>query len=227
MTAELPQPQPTDAVIVGGARTPFTRLLSQQADLRAVDLGAHAITHALERAGVAPEDVDMVYMGQVVQAGAGQNPARQSALAAGIPLNVPAMTINKVCLSGLTAVIDAARLIRLGEVDVVVAGGQESMTNAPHLLPGARKGFKYGPATMLDAVAWDGLTDSLSHEAMGELTESGNGERNIARAEQDEVAAASHQRAARAQSEGVFEGEIAPVEIPPVSYTHLTLPTKA
>ena len=214
MTAELPQPQPTDAVIVGGARTPFTRLLSQQADLRAVDLGAHAITHALERAGVAPEDVDMVYMGQVVQAGAGQNPARQSALAAGIPLNVPAMTINKVCLSGLTAVIDAARLIRLGEADVVVAGGQESMTNAPHLLPGARKGFKYGPATMLDAVAWDGLTDSLSHEAMGELTESGNGERNIARAEQDEVAAASHQRAARAQSEGVFEGEIAPVEIP-------------
>ena len=163
MTAELPQPQPTDAVIVGGARTPFTRLLSQQADLRAVDLGAHAITHALERAGVAPEDVDMVYMGQVVQAGAGQNPARQSALAAGIPWNVPAMTINKVCLSGLTAVIDAARLIRLGEADVVVAGGQESMTNAPHLLPGARKGFKYGPATMLDAVAWDGLTDSLSH----------------------------------------------------------------
>lgn len=214
MTAELPQPQPTDAVIVGGARTPFTRLLSQQADLRAVDLGAHAITHALERAGVAPEDVDMVYMGQVVQAGAGQNPARQSALAAGIPWNVPAMTINKVCLSGLTAVIDAARLIRLGEADVVVAGGQESMTNAPHLLPGARTGFKYGPATMLDAVAWDGLTDSLSHEAMGELTESGNSERNIARAEQDEVAAASHQRAARAQSEGVFEGEIAPVEIP-------------
>ena len=200
MTAELPQPQPTDAVIVGGARTPFTRLLSQQADLRAVDLGAHAITHALERAGVAPEDVDMVYMGQVVQAGAGQNPARQPALAAGIPWNVPAMTINKVCLSGLTAVIDAARLIRLGEADVVVAGGQESMTNAPHLLPGARKGFKYGPATMLDAVAWDGLTDSLSHEAMGELTESGNGERNIARAEQDEVAAASHQRAARWRS---------------------------
>ena len=113
MTAELPQPQPTDAVIVGGARTPFTRLLSQQADLRAVDLGAHAITHALERAGVAPEDVDMVYMGQVVQAGAGQNPARQSALAAGIPWNVPAMTINKVCLSGLTAVIDAARLLSL------------------------------------------------------------------------------------------------------------------
>ena len=197
MTAELPQPQPTDAVIVGGARTPFTRLLSQQADLRAVDLGAHAITHALERAGVAPEDVDMVYMGQVVQAGAGQNPARQSALAAGIPWNVPAMTINKVCLSGLTAVIDAARLIRLGEADVVVAGGQESMTNAPHLLPGARKGFKYGPATMLDAVAWDGLTDSLSHEAMGELTESGNGERNIARAEQDEVAAGAVEQAHR------------------------------
>ncbi|MFB1427672.1 acetyl-CoA C-acetyltransferase [Micrococcus endophyticus] len=214
MTAQLPQPQPTDAVIVGGARTPFTRLLSQQAGSSAVDLGAHAIRHALERAGVAGEDVDMVYMGQVVQAGAGQNPARQSALAAGIPWSVPAMTINKVCLSGLTAVIDAARLIRLGEASVVVAGGQESMTNAPHLLPGARKGFKYGPSTLLDSVAWDGLTDSLSHEAMGELTESGNGERTISREQQDEVAASSHQRAAQAQAEGVFDGEIAPVEIP-------------
>ena len=137
MTAELPQPQPTDAVIVGGARTPFTRLLSQQADLRAVDLGAHAITHALERAGVAPEDVDMVYMGQVVQAGCGQNPARQAALKAGLTSEVGALTINKVCGSGLKAVILAAQSIRAGDQSAVLAGGMESMSNAPHLLPQA------------------------------------------------------------------------------------------
>ncbi|XNZ00777.1 acetyl-CoA C-acetyltransferase [Micrococcus luteus] len=212
--AAAPAPQPTDAVIVGGARTPFTRLLGQQAGLQAVQLGAHAIKHALERSKVPATDVDMVYMGQVVQAGAGQNPARQSALAAGIAWDVPAMTINKVCLSGLTAVIDAARLIRLGEAKVVVAGGQESMTNAPHLLVGARKGYKYGPTTVLDSVAYDGLTDALSKEAMGELTESGNGERGLERAAQDEIAAGSHQRASQAQESGVFDAEIAPMEIP-------------
>lgn len=214
MTASTPQPQPTDAVIVGGARTPFTRLLGQQAGLQAVELGAHAIRHALERSGVPAEDVDMVYLGQVVQAGAGQNPARQAALAAGIGWDVPAMTLNKVCLSGLVAVTDAARLIRLGEARVVVAGGQESMTNAPHLVPNARKGFKYGQVALLDSVEWDGLTDTLSHEAMGELTESGNAERGLSRAEQDEVAAASHQRAAQAQADGVFDAEISSVEIP-------------
>ncbi len=212
--AAAPAPQPTDAVIVGGARTPFTRLLGQQAGLQAVQLGAHAIKHALERSRVPAADVDMVYMGQVVQAGAGQNPARQAALGAGIAWDVPAMTINKVCLSGLTAVIDAARLIRLGEAKVVVAGGQESMTNAPHLLVGARKGYKYGPTTVLDSVAYDGLTDTLSKEAMGELTESGNGERGLERTAQDEIAAGSHQRAAQAQESGVFDAEIAPMEIP-------------
>ncbi|MGW9549803.1 acetyl-CoA C-acetyltransferase [Citricoccus zhacaiensis] len=207
-------PAAHDAVIVGGARTPFTRLLSQQASLTAVDLGAHAIKHALQRAGVDGADVDSVIMGQVVQAGQGQNPARQSALAAGLDWSVPATTINKVCLSGLTAVIDAARLIRLGEAEVVVAGGQESMTNAPHLLVGARKGYKYGPTTVLDSVAYDGLTDALSKEAMGELTESGNTERQIDRTAQDEVAAASHRRAADAQTDGTFDTEIAPIEIP-------------
>ncbi|MDO5634584.1 MAG: acetyl-CoA C-acetyltransferase [Micrococcus sp.] len=205
---------PLDAVIVGGARTPFTRLLGAQASLSATDLGAHAIKHALQRSGVAAADVDTVIMGQVVQAGQGQNPARQSALAAGLDWTVPALSINKVCLSGLTAIIDAARLIRLGDATVVVAGGQESMTNAPHLLMEARKGYKYGPTTVQDSVAHDGLTDSLTHEAMGELTERGNGERGLDRAAQDELAAASHQRAAAAQSEGIFEGEIAPVEIP-------------
>jgi len=213
-SATLPAPQPTDAVIVGGARTPFTRLMGGQASLTAVDLGAHAIKHALERAGVAPDSVDTVIMGQVVQAGQGQNPARQSSLAAGLPWTAPAMTINKVCLSGLTAVIDAARLIRLGDAQVVVAGGQESMTNGPHLLMGARQGYKYGPTTVLDSVAWDGLTDALSKEAMGELTESGNEERDLDRAAQDEIAAGSHQRAAAAQAEGIFDAEIAPVQIP-------------
>ncbi|HEY4616355.1 MAG TPA: acetyl-CoA C-acetyltransferase [Citricoccus sp.] len=214
MTTTPSSPSPQDAVIVGGARTPFTRLLSQQASLTAVDLGAHAIRHALERSGVAAADVDSVIMGQVVQAGQGQNPARQSSLAAGIGWDVPATTVNKVCLSGLTAIIDASRLIRLGEAEVVVAGGQESMTNAPHLLMGGRKGYKYGPTTVLDSVAYDGLTDALTKEAMGELTETGNAERSIGRASQDEAAAASHQRAARAQAEGVLDAEIAPVEIP-------------
>jgi acetyl-CoA C-acetyltransferase len=207
-------PSPQDAVIVGGARTPFTRLMSKQASLSAMDLGAHAIKHALERSGVAGTDVDTVIMGQVVQAGQGQNPARQAALAAGLDWDVTAVTINKVCLSGLTAVIDAARLIRLGDADVVVAGGQESMTNAPHLLVGARKGYKYGPTTVLDAVAYDGLTDALSKESMGDLTESGNAERRIDRTSQDEFAASSHQRAARAQADGVFTAEIAPIDIP-------------
>ncbi|MFF0973789.1 UNVERIFIED_CONTAM: beta-ketoacyl synthase N-terminal-like domain-containing protein, partial [Kocuria sp. CPCC 205295] len=139
----------TDPVIVGGARTPFTRLLGAQASLSAVELGTAAIRGALERSGVGAESVDTVLMGQVVQAGAGQNPARQSAIAAGIGRDVPAMTINKVCLSGLAAIIDAARLVRLGEASVVVAGGQESMTNAPHLLPGSRTGHKYGTAGLL------------------------------------------------------------------------------
>ncbi|MBN6753350.1 acetyl-CoA C-acetyltransferase [Kocuria palustris] len=204
----------TDPVIVGGARTPFTRLLGAQASLSAVELGTSAIRGALERSGVGAESVDTVLMGQVVQAGAGQNPARQSAIAAGIGRDVPAMTINKVCLSGLAAIIDAARLVRLGEASVVVAGGQESMTNAPHLLPGSRTGHKYGTAGLLDSVAHDGLTDADTGESMGLLTEQGNVERSLKRAEQDQAAAASHQRAAAAQEDGIFADEIVPTEIP-------------
>lgn len=204
----------TDPVIVGGARTPFTRLLGAQASLSAVELGTSAIRGALERSGVGAESVDTVLMGQVVQAGAGQNPARQSAIAAGIGRDVPAMTINKVCLSGLAAIIDAARLVRLGEASVVVAGGQESMTNAPHLLPGSRTGHKYGTAGLLDSVAHDGLTDADTGESMGLLTEQGNVERGLKRAEQDQAAAASHQRAAAAQADGIFADEIVPIEIP-------------
>ena len=204
----------TDPVIVGGARTPFTRLLGAQASLSAVELGTSAIRGALERSGVGAESVDTVLMGQVVQAGAGQNPARQSAIAAGIGRDVPAMTINKVCLSGLAAIIDAARLVRLGEASVVVAGGQESMTNAPHLLPGSRTGHKYGTAGLLDSVAHDGLTDADTGESMGLLTEQGNVQRGLKRAEQDQAAAASHQRAAAAQEDGIFADEIVPTEIP-------------
>ena len=204
----------TDPVIVGGARTPFTRLLGAQASLSAVELGTAAIRGALERSGVRAESVDTVLMGQVVQAGAGQNPARQSAIAAGIGRDVPAMTINKVCLSGLAAIIDAARLVRLGEASVVVAGGQESMTNAPHLLPGSRTGHKYGTVGLLDSVAHDGLTDADTGESMGLLTEQGNVQRGLKRAEQDQAAAASHQRAAAAQADGIFADEIVPTEIP-------------
>ena len=203
-----------DIVIVNGARTPQGKLLGALASQSAVDLGAHAIKHALNRAGVAPEKVDYVYMGNVVQAGNGQNPAKQAAVAAGLPMNVPAMSLNKVCLSGLVAVTEAARMIRAGEADVVVAGGMESMTNAPHLALGARKGTSYGDMTLADSLAHDGLVDSALGVAMGELTETGNTERHIGRQEQDEVAARSHQLAGKAQQDGVFAEEIAPIEIP-------------
>jgi len=203
-----------DIVIVNGARTPQGKLLGALASQSAVDLGAHAIKHALQRAGVAPEDVDYVYMGNVVQAGGGQNPAKQAAVAAGLPMTVPAMSLNKVCLSGLVAVTEAARMIRAGEADVVVAGGMESMTNAPHLALGARKGKSYGDMTLADSLAHDGLVDVELQIPMGELTETGNTERSISREEQDEVAARSHQLAGRAQQNGVFADEIAPIEIP-------------
>ncbi|WP_058955161.1 acetyl-CoA C-acetyltransferase [Kocuria rhizophila] len=203
-----------DIVIVNGARTPQGKLLGALASQSAVDLGAHAIKHALQRAGVAPEDVDYVYMGNVVQAGGGQNPAKQAAVAAGLPMTVPAMSLNKVCLSGLVAVTEAARMIRAGEADVVVAGGMESMTNAPHLALGARKGKSYGDMTLADSLAHDGLVDAELQIPMGELTETGNTERSISREEQDEVAARSHQLAGRAQQNGVFADEIAPIEIP-------------
>jgi acetyl-CoA C-acetyltransferase len=203
-----------DVVIIAGARTPFARINGNLAGQTAVELGTVAIRGALEKAGVSPDDVDAVIMGQVLQAGAGQNPAKQSAVAAGIPWRVPATTVNKVCLSGLVAITDAARLIRLGEASVVVAGGQESMTNAPHLLPGSRRGQAYGSWGMLDHAANDGLTDAFDHESMGASTERFNGRYEITRAAQDEIAAASHVRAGAAQADGVFADEIVPVEIP-------------
>ncbi|GAA1923477.1 acetyl-CoA C-acetyltransferase [Streptomyces durmitorensis] len=204
----------TTSVIVAGARTPMGRLLGSLKSFSGADLGGFAIKAALDRAGIGGDQVQYVIMGQVLTAGAGQIPARQAAVKAGIPMNVPALTVNKVCLSGLDAIALADQLIRAGEFDVVVAGGQESMTNAPHLLPKSREGFKYGAIEMLDSMAYDGLTDSFENIAMGESTEKHNTRLGIARPEQDAIAAASHQRAAAAQKNGIFEAEITPVEIP-------------
>ncbi|MGO4452844.1 acetyl-CoA C-acetyltransferase [Arthrobacter sp. RAF14] len=202
-----------DVVILAAARTPQGRLNGQLASKTAVQLGSHAIKAAVERARIDPEDVQAVIMGQVLQAGAGQNPARQSSVGAGLGWNVPTVTVNKVCLSGLTAVIDAARLIRSGEADVVVAGGQESMTRAPHLLPGSRQGWNYGTVQALDHAAHDGLTDAFDGQSMGLSTESLNLTLGIDRRSQDEVAAASHNRAADAIAAGVLAEEIAPLSI--------------
>ena len=202
------------SVIVAGARTPIGRLLGSLKDFSAAQLGGVAIKAALERAGVAPEQVEYTIMGQVLTAGAGQIPARQAAVAAGIPMAVPALTINKVCLSGLDAIALADQLIRAGEFDIVVAGGQESMTQAPHLLPKSRSGFKYGDVTMLDHMAHDGLFCAFDQVAMGASTEKHNARYGLTRAEQDAFAARSHQRAAAAIEQGRFADEIAPVSIP-------------
>jgi len=204
----------TRSVIVGGARTPMGRLLGGLKEFSGADLGGFAIKAALERAGLPGDQVEYVIMGQVLQAGAGQIPSRQAAVKAGIPMTVPSLTINKVCLSGLDAVALADQLIRAGEFDVVVAGGMESMTNAPHLMPKSRGGYKYGSIEVLDAMAYDGLTDAFDHIAMGESTERYNAKLGIGRSEQDEFAARSHQLAARAQKNGLFDEEIVPVDVP-------------
>jgi acetyl-CoA C-acetyltransferase len=202
------------SVIVAGARTPMGRLLGSLKDFSGTDLGGIAIKGALEKAGVAPDQVDYVIMGQVLQAGAGQIPARQAAVKAGIPMTVPALTINKVCLSGVDAIALADQLIRAGEFDVVVAGGMESMTQAPHLLPKSREGFKYGDVKLVDHMAYDGLWDVFTTQAMGALTEACNAELGISREDQDAFSARSHQRAAEAWKNGLFDDEVVPVEIP-------------
>lgn len=202
------------SVIVSGARTPIGRLLGAFRDLPAVHLGGVAIRAALERAGLSGDQVDYVIMGQVLQAGAGQITARQAAVRAGIPMTVPALTVNKVCLSGLDAIALADQLIRAGEFEVVVAGGMESMTQAPHLLPGARTGYRYGDGTLVDSMAYDGLFCTFDQCAMGESTERYNRRLGITRAEQDEFAARSHELAAAAIKAGRFAEEIVPVEAP-------------
>jgi acetyl-CoA C-acetyltransferase len=201
-------------VIVAGARTPIGRLLGGLKDLSAADLGGVAIQGALAKAGVSGDQVDYVIMGNVIQAGGGQNPARSAATKGGIPLGVPSITINKVCLSGINAIALADQLIRAGEHEIIVAGGMESMTNAPHLLPKSREGFKYGDVSLVDSMAYDALYDQLTAQAMGLLTEERNKVSDgLTREEQDVVAAESHQRAARAIKDGLFDEEIVPVVI--------------
>jgi acetyl-CoA C-acetyltransferase len=212
----MPDVQPSSgSVIVAGARTPIGRLLGGLKDLSAADLGGVAIKGALEKAGVSADQVDYVIMGQVILAGAGQNPARGAAVAAGIPMDVPSITINKVCLSGLNSIAMADQLIRAGEVEIVVAGGMESMTNAPHLLPKSREGFKFGDVKLVDSMAYDALFDQVTSQAMGMLTEEINGAaQNLTREEQDQFAALSHQKAAEAWKNGVFDDEVVPVPVP-------------
>ncbi|HYO34044.1 MAG TPA: acetyl-CoA C-acetyltransferase [Nocardioidaceae bacterium] len=203
------------SVIVAGARTPIGRLLGGLKDLSATDLGGIAIKAALERSSVAADEVDYVIMGQVLQAGAGQIPARQAAVKAGIPMTVPALTVNKVCLSGINAIALADALIKAGECDVVVAGGMESMSNAPHLMMKSREGYRYGDVTMRDSMAYDGLWDVFTDTAMGGVTERRNVEvEQLTRAEQDEFSAESHQRAAAGWKNGIFTDEVVPVEVP-------------
>ncbi|RNI20879.1 acetyl-CoA C-acetyltransferase [Flexivirga caeni] len=203
------------AVIVAGARTPMGRFQGSLSGFSGTDLGGFAIKGALEKAGVSGDQVDYVIMGQVLTAGAGQMPARQAAVKGGIPMDVPSLTINKVCLSGLDAIALAAQLIRAGEFEVVVAGGQESMSQAPHLLPGSRTGFKYGDVTMRDHMAYDGLWDAFTDQAMGLLTEQENtGDRAVSREEQDAFGARSHQLAARAWKGGIFDDEVISVQVP-------------
>src|SRR5664279_5242732 len=203
------------SVIVAGARTPLGRMSGSLKDFSGVDLGAAAIKGALQKADVRGDQVDYVIMGQVLTAGAGQIPARQAAVKAGIPMNVPALSINKVCLSGIDAIALADQLIRAGEFEIVVAGGQESMSNAPHLLEKSRAGFKYGDVTMHDHMDRDGLWDSFTDQGMGLLTEQGNiADVAFTRAEQDTFSARSHQLAARAWKDGLFDDEVITVSIP-------------
>jgi len=202
------------SVIIGGARTPIGKLSGALASFKASDLGGFAIKAALERAGVSPEQVDYVFMGHVLQAGAGQITARQAAANADIPMSVPATTVNKVCLSGLNSIYLADLMVQSGQADVVVAGGMESMTQAPYLLPGARAGYRLGDQTVVDSMMYDGLFCAFDCVAMGAGTEKYAASAGLERAPQDELAAASHERAARAAKDGLFDNEIVPVEVP-------------
>jgi len=202
------------SVIVAGARTPIGKLSGALGGFAATELGGFAIAAALERAGVAPDQVDYVFMGQVILAGAGQITARQAAANAGIPMDVAATTINKVCLSGLNAIYLADLMINAGEADIVVAGGMESMTQAPYLLPGARGGYRIGDGTLVDSMMYDGLFCAFDQCAMGLGTERYNGADGVSRERQDEFSALSHQRTAAAIAAGKFAEEIVAVSVP-------------
>jgi len=202
------------SVILTGARTPIGKMSGQLSGFSGTQLGGLAIKAALERAGLTGDQIDYVFMGQVLGAGAGQMTARQAALAGGIPMSVPSTTINKVCLSGINTIMLADMLIQSGQAEIVVAGGMESMTNAPYLLPSGRAGARYGNTELLDAIVKDGLFCAVEQVLMGEGTEKYAQSANISREAQDAVAAASHEKAARAQKDGLFDNEIVPVEIP-------------
>jgi acetyl-CoA C-acetyltransferase len=202
------------SVIAAGARTGIGRFMGSLKNHSATDLGGIAIAGALQNAGISGSDVDYVIMGHVLQAGAGQNSARQAALKGGIPMNVPSITINKLCLSGINAIALASQMIKAGEAEIVVAGGMESMSNAPHLMVGSREGVKYGDWTMKDSLAFDGLFCAIDNLGMGESTEKYTAEKGLKRQAQDEFSAMSHQKAASALSTGIFDNEIVAVEIP-------------
>ncbi|MGQ0431717.1 MAG: acetyl-CoA C-acetyltransferase [Microthrixaceae bacterium] len=202
------------SVILAGARTPIGKLSGALAGFSGAELGGLAIKAALERAGLSGEQIDYVIMGQVLQAGAGQIAARQAAVHGGIPMTVPATTINKVCLSGLNAIYLADKMIQDGDADIVVAGGMESMTQAPYLLPGARAGYRIGDQKVVDSMMYDGLFCAFDQVAMGAGTEKYAASIGLAREAQDEIAAKSHERAARAAKDGLFDNEIVKVEIP-------------
>jgi len=202
------------SVILAGARTPIGKLSGGLASFSGAELGGFAIRAALERAGVSPDQVDYVFMGQVLQAGTGQIAARQAAANAGIPMTVPATTVNKVCLSGLNSIYLADQMIQSGDADIVVAGGMESMTNAPYLLPGARAGYRLGDKTVVDSMMYDGLFCAFDQVAMGAGTEKYAASAGLERAPQDQLAADSHQRAAAAIKNGLFDDEIVAVEVP-------------
>jgi len=212
------------SVILAGARTPIGKLSGSLAGFKGSDLGGIAIKSALERAGVSGEDVDYVFMGQVLLAGAGQMTARQAAVAGGIPMSVPSTTVNKVCLSGINSIMLADLLIQAGLAEVVVAGGMESMTNAPYLLPDARAGMRLGDRSVVDSMMYDGLFCAFDQCAMGAGTEKYAASAGLGREEQDELAAKSHERAAKAQKDGLFDDEIVAVSIPqrkgdPIEFT--------
>lgn len=202
------------SVIVSGARTPIGKLSGAFAGISAHQLGSTAIAKALEQVGVSGEQVEYLIMGQVIQAGAGQNPARKTGTDAGIPMSTPSFTLNKVCLSGLDAIALADQMIQAGDYDIVVAGGMESMTEAPYLLPKARRGYKYGAGQILDATELDALTDVYDHESMGASTERFSKSIGLSREAMDEFSASSHQRAADAMKNGRFDAELAPVSVP-------------
>jgi acetyl-CoA C-acetyltransferase len=202
------------SVILAGARTPIGKLSGALSSFSAADLGGFAIKAALQRASIAPEKVDYVFMGHAIQAGTGQISARQAAVNGGIPMNVPSTTVNKVCLSGVNAIHLADLMIQTGHADIVVAGGMESMTNAPYLLPGARAGYRIGDQSVVDSMMYDGLFCAFDQCAMGAGTEKYAASAGLDRASQDQLAANSHERAARAIKDGLFDAELVDVEVP-------------